>query len=86
MIAEQKKKTTFLIFAFVMFIMIPIYHFMIKTSDLEWIFILLFLAVGILCVVNSFIIQMKQAELRRNQRGYSENKNKGLKYKSEENT
>lgn len=67
MITVQRKKITFLIIVLVMFIVIPIYHFTMRTSDLEWIFVLLFLVVGILCLVNSFIIQMKQVELQRNQ-------------------
>ena len=64
MMTEQKKKIIFLIIAIIMFGMVPVYYYtMLRHSDFEkWGPVFLFLVSGVVCLVNCFIIQMKQAQ------------------------
>jgi hypothetical protein len=60
---KQKTKIAFLIAAIAMFTLTPVYYFIMTEGEgwIRWLPPLLFLVVGILFLVNYFIIQMEQA-------------------------
>jgi len=60
---KQKTKTTFLIAAVAIFTMMLAYYFIMTEGErwIRWLPPLLFLVVGILFLVNYFIIQIEQA-------------------------
>ena len=60
---KRNTKIAFLIAAIVMFVMIPVYYFIMPEGEgwIRWLPPLLFLVIGILSLVNYFIIQMEQA-------------------------
>jgi len=67
MTREQILKRVYILAAIIFFSMIPVYYFTVMKALNweEWIPILLFLAVGILCLVNYFIIHMEQSQKNR---------------------